>query len=161
MLDHLEGRHRAPVDKGVGEVLWSFDVDGAHPAWQKALARRLTDPDGAITAARSLLETVCKGILERQSIAYPDDADLPKLYQLTAESLNLAPSQHIEETFKAILGSCQQVVNRLGSLRNKIGDAHGQGSKPVRPAPRHAALAANLAGTLATFLGETWAGRKG
>jgi hypothetical protein len=56
----------------------------------------------AITAARSLLGTVCKGILERQTIPYPDDADLPKLYQLTAESLNLAPSQHTEETFKAI-----------------------------------------------------------
>jgi len=159
--DHLEGRHQAPADKSVGDVLSSFDVEGAHAAWQKALARRHTDPDGAITAARTLLETVCKGILERQSIQYPDDADLPKLYQLTAESLNLAPSQHTEETFKAILGSCQQVVNRLGNLRNKIGDAHGQGSKPIKPAPRHAALAVNLAGTMATFLVETWASRQG
>lgn len=161
LLDHLEGRHRAPADKSVGEVLSSFDAEGAHAAWQKALARRHADSDGAITAARTLLETVCKGILERQGIPYPDDADLPRLYQLTAESLNLAPSQHTEETFKAILGSCQQVVNRLGNLRNKIGDAHGQGSKPIKPAPRHAALAVNLAGTMATFLVETWASRQG
>jgi hypothetical protein len=161
LLDHLEGRNRAPADQSVGEALSSFDTEGAHAAWQKALARRHTDPDGAITAARSLLETVCKGILERQSIPYQENADLPKLYQLAAESLNLAPSQHTEETFKAILGSCQQVVNRLGNLRNAIGDAHGQGSNPVKPAPRHAALAVNLAGTMATFLVETWASRQG
>ncbi|WP_334364405.1 abortive infection family protein [Bradyrhizobium sp. AZCC 1578] len=48
------------------------------------------------------------------------------------------------------------VVEGLGSLRNKIGDAHGQGGKPVRPSARHAAqLAVNLAGAMATFL-DTW-----
>lgn len=160
LLDHLEGRHRAPADLSVGEALSSFDTEGAHAAWQKALARRHADPDGAVTAARSLLETVCKGLLERQRLPYPDDADLPKLYQLTAESLKLAPSQHTEESFKAILGSCQQIVNRLGNLRNKIGDAHGQGTTPTKPAPRHAALAVNLAGTMATFLVETWTARQ-
>ena len=70
---------------------------------------------------------------------------------LTAEYLNLAPSQHTEETLKATLGSCQNVVNRLGTLRNKIGDAHGQGRKPIRPSRRHAALAVILAEAIATF----------
>lgn len=160
LLDHLENRTGAPADKDFGEVLSSFDASGAHMAWQKALARRVSDPEGAITAARSLLETVCKGILDRQSLPYEEDADLPKLYQLTAESLNLAPSQHTEKAFKAILGNCQQVVNTLGSIRNKIGDAHGRGAKPVKPAPRHAALAVNLAGTVATFLVETWTSKQ-
>jgi hypothetical protein len=45
-------------------------------------------------------------------------------------------------------------------LRNKIGDAHGKGGKPVKPSPRHAALAVNLAGTMATFLVETWLAKK-
>ena len=74
---------------------------------------------------------------------------------LTAEYLNLAPSQHTEETFKATLGSCQNVVNSLGTLRNKIEDAHGQGRKPIRPSKRHAALAVNLAEAMATFLVQT------
>ncbi len=87
------------------------------------------------------------------------DEDLPKLYSKTAEILNLAPSQHTEPTFKAILGGCHTVVQNLGSLRNKVGDAHGQGRNPVRPAPRHAALAVNLAGSMATFLIETWKAR--
>jgi hypothetical protein len=36
------------------------------------------------------------------------------------------------------------------------GDAHGQGRNPIRPTPRHAELAVNLAGTMAAFLVSTW-----
>jgi Abortive infection C-terminus len=51
---------------------------------------------------------------------------------------NLAPSQHTEEPIKRILGGVTSVVEGLGSLRNKMGDAHGQGKKAVRPSARHA-----------------------
>ena len=47
----------------------------------------------------------------------------------------------------------------LGTLRNRLGDAHGQGKKTVRPAARHAELAINLAGSVALFLVETWESR--
>jgi hypothetical protein len=160
LLDHLEGSEGAPADEDITNTLASFDPDGVHRAWEKALNRRSQDPDGAITAARSLLETVCKRILEELGRAYGPNDDLPKLYYSTADALNLAPSQHTEEVFKSILGSCQQVVNNLGTLRNRIGDAHGQGRLPVRPSPRHAALAVNLAGAVATFLVETWQSRQ-
>lgn len=48
------------------------------------------------------------------------------------------------------------VVNRLGTLRNKLGDAHGKGKLPVRPAPRHAELAVNLFGSVELFLMATF-----
>jgi hypothetical protein len=57
---------------------------------------------------------------------------------------------------KRILGGATSVVEGLGSLRNKIGDAQGQGKKAVRPSARHAQLAVNMAGTMATFIVETW-----
>ena len=47
--------------------------------------------------------------------------------------LNFAPSQHTEETFKRILGGVTGVVEGLGSLRNKIGDAHGRGKNGSAP----------------------------
>ena len=81
---------------------------------------------------------------------------MPKLYKLTAEQLNLAPSQHTEKIFKQILGGCQTVVEGLGALRNKLGDAHGKGKRSVKPAARHAELAVNLAGAMATYLIRTW-----
>jgi hypothetical protein len=95
--------------------------------------------------------------LEEVGGSYGDRDDLPKLYNEAAKHLNLAPSQHSEEVLRAILGNCQSVVNNLGTLRNKIGDAHGQGRRPIRPGVRHAALAVNLAGAVATFLVETFA----
>lgn len=158
LLDHLEGHNKAPADAAISETLSSFDPDGVHRAWERALGRRHEDPEGAITAARTLLETVCKRILDEAGETYGDD-DLPRLYGKTAKVLTLSPSQHTEETFKAILGGCHTVVQNLGTLRNRIGDAHGQGRNPVRPAPRHAALAVNLAGSMATFLVETWQSR--
>jgi hypothetical protein len=50
-------------------------------------------------------------------------------------------------------------VNELGSLRNRISDAHGHGRRPVKPAPRHAELAVNLAGAVSAFLVATWSER--
>lgn len=156
VLDYLEVQDHTPGLAPITETLEKFDPDNVHGVWQKALDRRSTDPEGAITAARTLLETVCKHILDEGQTSYPDDADLPKLWALASELLNLAPHQHQENVFKAILGNCQSVVNYLGSIRNKIGDAHGQGRLPVKPKPRHAELAVNLAGTMASFLIATW-----
>jgi hypothetical protein len=158
LLDSLEGAARAPSDQLVSETLISFDPEGVTTIWQKALARRESDPDGAITVARTLLETVCKRILDDAAITYGETDDLPRLYGMVAEQLTLAPAQHAEAVFKVILGSCQNVVNSLGSLRNKIGDAHGK-ARPVGVQPRHAQLAVNLAGSMATFLIETWIAR--
>jgi hypothetical protein len=51
------------------------------------------------------------------------------------------------------------VVEGLGALRNKLRDAHGKGKKAARPSPRHAELAVNLAGAMATFIVSTREGR--
>lgn len=149
-----------PADELISQVLISFDESGVHHAWQKALDRRGLDPDGAITAAKSLLETVCKHIIDAAGKTYGDADDLPKLYNTAAECLNLAPSQHSETVFRSILGNCQSVVGNLAGLRNKLGDSHGQGKRHVRPQARHAELAVNLAGSMATFLVSTWDARQ-
>jgi hypothetical protein len=155
LSEYLEGRNNLPADAEISDKLASFDADGVQAVWTKALQRRTADPEGAITAARTLLETVCKQVLDRRALAYDDKDDLPALYGKASRALSLAPSQHTEEAFKAILGGCHTVVNGLGSLRNKLSDAHGRGGKPVRPAERHASLAVNVAGAVALFLVET------
>lgn len=160
LIQHLEADDRSPAVAAIGPVLEGFDTQHVAAAWQKALDRRATDPEGAITAARTLLETVCKHVLDDTGTAYAPDADLPKLWALAAEQLNLAPHQHQETVFKAILGNCQSVVNNLGTIRNRVGDAHGHGRKPVKPKARHAELAVNLAGTMASFIVATWNDRQ-
>lgn len=156
LIQYLEAQDRAPGVAPITEVLEAFDPDHVHAAWQKALDRRATDPEGAITAARTLIETVCKHILDDMQEPYPADADPAKLWALAAEKLNLAPHQQQEQTFRAILGNCQSIVNYMATIRNRIGDAHGQGRRPIKPKPRHAELVVNLAGTMAAFLISTW-----
>ena len=77
-------------------------------------------------------------MLDKSGIQYGDKDDLPKLYKLTAEQLNLGPAQHTEQVFKQILGGVTSVVDGLGAMRNKLSDAHGKGKKGVKPAARHA-----------------------
>lgn len=160
LLDELEGKTNTPADDAVSEVLSKFDVESVHAVWEKALLRRREDPEAALTSARTLLETVCKHILDQDNVPYEEDLDLPKLYKMVAATLNLAPSQHSEAIFRQILGGCTSIVEGLGALRNKLSDSHGRGARPVRPDTRHAELAVNLAGSMATFLIETWEHRK-
>lgn len=93
-IEYLESVDRAPGLQPIGEALEKFDSDSVHAAWQKALDRRVTDPEGAITAARTLLESVCKHILDDVGAEYAEDGDLPKLWASCADNLNLAPQQH-------------------------------------------------------------------
>jgi len=117
-----------PADELISQALISFDETGVHHAWKKALDRRTADPEGAITAAKTLLETVCKHIIDEAGETYGENDDLPKLYSTAAECLNLAPNQHTEKIFKSILGNCQSIVGNLAGLRNRLGDSHGQAS---------------------------------
>ncbi len=158
LIDRVQ-KGTAPADEAIVEALGALDADHVNLAWRKALDRRASDPEGAITAARTLLESVCKLILDDYNILYSDD-DLPKLYKKVADAMQLSPSEYTEQAFKQILSGCYSVVNGLATLRNKLSDSHGQGGNPVRPAPRHADLAVNLAGAMATFLVETWQARR-
>jgi hypothetical protein len=66
------------------------------------------DPEGAITLARALLETVCKYILDERGVRYDNDIDLPACTSWWQSR-------------------CAAVVEGLGALRNCLSDAHGQG----------------------------------
>ncbi len=128
----------SPVAETAGETLKLLSSERVQDAWRRALARQAEDPEGAITLARSLLESVCKHILDDMGQTYSDSADIPTLYNLVSTQLKLAPGQHAEEAFKRILGGCTSVVQGLGTLRNRVGDAHGTGrrSNPSTGAPR-------------------------
>lgn len=160
LIEYLEAKERTPGLQTISGTLEAYDPENVQAVWQKALDRRIADPEGAITAAKSLVESVCKHILDDTEGKYTKDDDLPKLWRNAAEKLNLAPSQHQEEAFKTILGGCQTIVNTLANIRNKVGDAHGQGRNAVKPMPRHAELVVNLAGTMSAFLVATLRDKK-
>jgi len=137
-----------------------FDEEHIHTQWNKALKRKVSDPEGAITAARTLIESILKYILDEKKILYNENIDLSELYKEVAKSLNLAPEQHQEQIFKQILGGANGIISGLGSLRNKLGDAHGKSKKSIKPKERHSELAVNIAGTMALFIYRTYKEQK-
>lgn len=155
VLDALHDQTEMPADDLVTLATTRLNAASVSEAWTRALDRRDSHPDGAITMARTLLESTLKTILDDRHVTYKADADLPALYKAVSKELNLSAGAHTEQAFKQILGGCHSVIVGLGSLRNKAGDAHGSGRTSYRPAPRHATLAVNLAGSMALFLIET------
>jgi hypothetical protein len=151
VLNYLETKSTSPLEESI-----VFDEAYIHYQWQKAIERQKTEPEGAITLARTLIESILKHILDEQKIKYKDGAELPELYREVSKSLNLAPEQHQEQIFKQILGGASGIISGLGALRNKLGDAHGKSKKSVKPSKRHSELAVNLAGTMAIFLFKTF-----
>jgi hypothetical protein len=150
----------SPADSGISAALASFDPTTIHARWTEALEQRTNQPERAITLARTLLEDVCKWIIDQAGETYREKDDLPVLYRQLSKILNLAPDGHTEEVFRTILGSCQAIVESIGAIRNKLSDAHSIGPKRARPLPRHAELAVNLSGAMATFLIQTWQARQ-
>ncbi|MEM9915009.1 MAG: abortive infection family protein [Planctomycetota bacterium] len=109
------------------------------------------DFDGAITAARSLLEAVLKSIeVELSGKSEPYSGDLMKLFKRVQKLMNLDPSQEgISQTLKQILSGISSIVAGVASLRNKMGDAHAISYRPSR---HHAVLAVNAVNTISNFL---------
>lgn len=150
-LNYLESKSISPLETSI-----VFDETHIHSQWEKALERKSKEPEGAITSARTLIESILKYILDEQGIKYNDSAELPELYKEVAKSLNLAPEQHQEQIFKQILGGAASIVGGLGAIRNKLGDAHGKSKTSVKPSDRHSELAVNMAGSIAMFLFRTF-----
>lgn len=119
------------------------------------MGKIVSDPEGAITATRTTLESVCKHICDERGAAYEDGGDLAKLYKAAAGAMDIAPDQHSERIIRQILSGVGTVVNGLAAMRNSLSDSHGRGKASVRPAPRHAKLAVNAGFAVAGFLIDT------
>lgn len=131
------------------------DWEAVSKSWTATLSKVTTDPDGAITATRTTLESVCKHICDERSVAYEDAWDLARLYKVAASAMEVSPDQHSEQIIKQILSGAATVVVGLAAMRNALSDAHGRGKGSVGPAPRHAKLAVNAGFAIAGFLIDT------
>lgn len=156
LLGFLETINTIPHVDIVSQELKNLNSDYIMTTWKKALERKDSDPEGAITTSRTLLESVLKYILDDLGISYSNDLDIHELYKIVSNEINLSPEQHNEKLFKQILGGCSGIISGLGSLRNSYGDAHGKGKVVYQPSERHAELAVNLSGTLCLFLMKTY-----
>jgi hypothetical protein len=116
------------------------------------------DWDGAVTNARSMLETVLTGI-ERATDPTPPayDGDVGKLYKRVQKLLALEPARpDLDTALKQVLTGLASIVSGIAGLSNKMGDRHVRTYAPGR---RHAILVVDSAKTLASFLVSTYRSR--
>jgi hypothetical protein len=147
---------QVPPEKQVSSAFRELNWQAVEILWRKALDRRESDPSGAITAAKSMVESVCRHILDSSHLPYEAGDDLPTLCHAASTAVGLDPRSAKSDSARRILGACTTAVSELAALRNKLGDAHGPGLSSSLTDPAEAALAVNLAGTVSTMLAQAW-----
>lgn len=119
-----------------------------------------SDPEAAVTAACSIVESVCKIFLEREGGEMPGKQVLGPLWSAVADRLGLSPKLVADNDLKQILQGLYSIADGVAALRTHEGSAHGRSTKTYRIAPRHARLAVHAAHTMALFILETWESRR-
>lgn len=125
-----------------------------YPDWRSAQASVYTDPREAVTRSSSLIESVCKHILDTKKVQLPKDQSIQPMLKTTLNVLGLEPKGQSNEDLRQMAGGIISVVNGLGAFRTHVGTAHGRGPDGLGPDHIQARLAVNLAGAVSTFLME-------
>lgn len=144
-----------------GSAITELDYASVEADLQRALDQADNDPEDAITSACSIVESVCKCILDDMEKEYPSKQDIRGLVTEVSKHLNLSPGRddlppEWAADIKQILGGLASVTGGIGALRTHAGDAHGRGKRKVPVDARVARLAIHAASTVSLFFIETW-----
>ncbi len=138
-----------------------FDLESVQRDFEQARTQAESNPEGAITAACSTVESVCKCLLDKMDLPYPTKQDIKALATEVGKHLNLSPARkdlpaEYDQDIRQILGGLLSVTGGIGALRTHAGDAHGRGTLRVPVDARIARLAIHSASTVSLFFIETW-----
>jgi HEPN domain-containing protein len=117
--------------------------------WTKAKARSINDPDGAITASKTMLESLCKILISEAKGTYTNTDDLPQLYKKATTALKFSPDSQINEEYRKLAGACSTITNAVSAIRNRESDSHATGNMTDH---LRAKFVVNIAGSIVTYL---------
>ncbi len=140
------------------EGLKSVDFDYIQEQIEKCREKiRTEDYEGAVTNSRTLIETICLMIVEKEDTEFKYDGNLIKLHRQVSSILKMNPGDYEDENLKQILSGIFSLVNGVAGLRNTFGDAHGKTPKKrYKIDKRHAILTVNISKTVSEYLYLTW-----
>ena len=149
------------VAQHLAAMVTAMDAQRLHDDIRRLEDAVESDPTLAIGAAKELVESVCRTILEEMQQQAAKHSDFGELVKATTKCLKLAPSDIPEaargaDLVKKTLHSLAAIVGNMAELRNLYGTGHGKSGKAKGLDPRHARLVAGAASTLATFLWDTF-----
>jgi len=153
--------HGTPVVEQLSGIVETISFDTVQRDLDRALASIEADPEDAITAACSTVESVCRSILIELGEPLPAKKDVQGLFNAVKGPLGLSPDRSdldplIAGDVRTTLGGLATVIQGVGALRTHAGDAHGRERGYTRVDARIGRLAIHAASTVALFLIETW-----
>ena len=139
------------------------DARVLHEHQRRIRAGLESDPAAAIASCKELIESLCKIILDEQSVVYAAGEDLPDLFKRVTDLLGLSADAvpddaKASQTVRMILRTLTTTVRGLAELRNQLGLGHGR-SRPSPALTRHARLALNSTVAVTEFVLDTWQNR--
>ncbi len=160
-MDPETGRIADPVvhldDDALRSLPNSFAIEDN---LRRMLAAIDTDPRLAVSAARALVESTAKLVLNERRQTYAAGAKLPALVSAAQKALGLDAKDvggvgGGGDALRKILGSLTTLTQGLTELRNNVGVDHGRDSVPAWVQPRHARLAGGAAQVWCRLMIET------
>jgi hypothetical protein len=142
--------------RSLSEVIGARDLGALEKEVERALSNVVSDPEAGVTAACSMVESLCKTYMEDEELQLPSKETIHDLWRVVAAHLGFAPGSIEDDDVKRVLSGMTSIVMGIGAFRTHAGSAHGRGRKAYRVEPRHARLAIHAAHTLCTFVIETW-----
>ena len=157
----VEAGMSTPILEKLSGIIDVISFDTVKLDLDRALANARTDPEDAVTAACSTLESVCRSILVELEYELPSKKDLKALYNAVREPLGLKPDGNtfdalIVDDVRKILSGLATTIEGIAALRTHAGDAHGKTKGTRRIDERIASLAIHSSSTASLFLIETW-----
>jgi Abortive infection C-terminus len=161
LVGRIEAGFAPPVLGSLSGAAEVLNFDTVSRDLERALASAQHDPEDAVTAACSTVESVCRSILIEVGESLPDKKDIKALFGAVRKPLGLGADRPdldplIVDDIRKILSGLATVVEGIGALRTHGGDAHGRERGYTRLDRRIASLAIHAASTIALFLIETW-----
>lgn len=144
-LFQLHGK--SPVAASLG----SLTLRGVRENWWKIGSRIAGNPDAAMTAARTLLESTCKTILDEIGEKPDESGDLPRLTKQTIRSLGF-PEGPRDQPTKQLISGLATAISAVAGISNSAGDRHGQVGGSVLRDVCLAEFVAHSCGSIAVFL---------
>ena len=151
----IVGSSTGVPSRSVEAMIRERHLPGLEIEFTRALRSVGTDPAAAITAACSIVESLCRIYIEAHGLPAPRDQTLGSLWNVVRQHLGLGPSGRVADDLRKILGGLSTVTDGIGALRTHAGSAHGRGNQTTTLEPRHARLAVHAAHTVVTFVLET------
>lgn len=153
--------HATPVVEQLSGMVETISFDTVQRDLDRALASIEADPEDAITAACSTIESVCRSVLIELGEPLPAKKDVQGLFNAVKVPLGLSPDRSdldplIAGDVRTTLGGLTTVIQGVGALRTHAGDAHGRERGYARVDARIGRLSIHAASTVALFLIETW-----